>query len=577
MELTSFNQDLNALLSGNSSVENLISRLIDFQTAYKNVFSFENVKSDELKQSIDIFIQIMTENSCLGLGEDKSSLMKAKKESLGCLRIVSRSKDCASILAQNEGYALGILSMANVSSNAQSGGETDLILEALRVISNCLFHNQRFRQIFMKEECTKYVTDLLSKSLESEFLEKEATLLEVKILFLISALEHGVRAKMVTEYGTLDVLVKILEVSLRKKGLIQNEGIGAMPEEKKIKNQESHLFAEMDIKLFSEILKTLFNISVDACEDCTKDYTSSDTYKKLMVVLHCFLTHLSTTVDHFNELLGHIAHMIINIPTCCLDGLTPNAKRRGWNERIPKRDGYPIEYELKDMSAIVTLILALDNELKSNKKQQEGCNIVFSILATLSRVCRYMRFVRKYLRDQILPPIKDATVRPELIDSLKGRLVKLMTTVDTNTKTVCADFLFVLCKENVDRLVKHTGYGNAAGLLASRGLMDKSSATKTGDYSSEDSDSETEEYNAVADEIDLMTGAVSGRTEGDDPMKDMTDEEKQANAEELMGLIDRLAALNVVKPMKIGEDGCPQEVSNEEVKAFVKHKIDSQD
>ncbi len=71
---------------------------------------------------------------------------------------------------------------------------------------------------------------------------------------------------------------------------------------------------------------------------------------------------------------------------------------------------------------------------------------------------------------------------------------------------MAADFLFVLCKENVDRLVKYTGYGNAAGLLASRGLMGGKKAAPTGDYSSDDSDSETEEYNAVVDKIDVMTG-----------------------------------------------------------------------
>ena len=71
---------------------------------------------------------------------------------------------------------------------------------------------------------------------------------------------------------------------------------------------------------------------------------------------------------------------------------------------------------------------------------------------------------------------------------------------------MAADLLFVLCKENPERLVKHTGYGNAAGLLASRGLMSGNTNTKTADYSSDDEDSETEEFRTVADDIDTMTG-----------------------------------------------------------------------
>ena len=70
-----------------------------------------------------------------------------------------------------------------------------------------------------------------------------------------------------------------------------------------------------------------------------------------------------------------------------------------------------------------------------------------------------------------------------------------------------ADFLFVLCKENVDRLIKYTGYGNAAGLLASRGLMGGGqSQGNGGNYSSDDDDSETEEYAMDKAQIDPMIG-----------------------------------------------------------------------
>lgn len=68
-----------------------------------------------------------------------------------------------------------------------------------------------------------------------------------------------------------------------------------------------------------------------------------------------------------------------------------------------------------------------------------------------------------------------------------------------------ADFLFVLCKENVNRLIKYTGYGNAAGLLASRGLMGVQPQS-IGDYSSDDDDSETEEYSMDKAQIDPMIG-----------------------------------------------------------------------
>ena len=53
----------------------------------------------------------------------------------------------------------------------------------------------------------------------------------------------------------------------------------------------------------------------------------------------------------------------------------------------------------------------------------------------------------------------------------------------------------------VRRLIKYTGYGNAAGLLAHRGLMMNPLANPTsGAYSSDSEDSETEEYKQLESE-----------------------------------------------------------------------------
>ena len=61
----------------------------------------------------------------------------------------------------------------------------------------------------------------------------------------------------------------------------------------------------------------------------------------------------------------------------------------------------------------------------------------------------------------------------------------------------------------MNRLIKYTGYGNAAGLLASRGLMGSVQPQSNGDYSSDDEDSETEEYAMDKSQIDPMIGEES--------------------------------------------------------------------
>ena len=68
---------------------------------------------------------------------------------------------------------------------------------------------------------------------------------------------------------------------------------------------------------------------------------------------------------------------------------------------------------------------------------------------------------------------------------------------------MAADFLFVLCKENTNRLIRYAGYGNSAGFLASRGLMIPGiQASAVGDYSTdEESDSEFDHG-----DVDVVTG-----------------------------------------------------------------------
>lgn len=103
------------------------------------------------------------------------------------------------------------------------------------------------------------------------------------------------------------------------------------------------------------------------------------------------------------------------------------------------------------------------------------------------------------MRYQILPPLKDVQHRPEVGNTMRNKLVRLMTSPNVNLKHLVAHFLFILCKGNASRLIKYTGYGNAAGLLASLGLMKTDS--KLLDYSSDSEDSETEEYTSNIEKL----------------------------------------------------------------------------
>uniref|UniRef100_A0A3B5LM66 Synembryn n=1 Tax=Xiphophorus couchianus TaxID=32473 RepID=A0A3B5LM66_9TELE len=240
--------------------------------------------------------------------------------------------------------------------------------------------------------------------------------------------------------------------------------------------------------------------------------------------------------------LRHTVNILSALPLTCLDVMLA----------VPVGQASH-QYEGVNMDCVHALLLFMDRRLNRGQKLKEKLTPVLSLLTESSRVHRE---TRHYLRQKILPPLKDVAVRPEQDSTLRGQLVRLMTHVDTDVKDCAAELLFVLCKENVSRFVKYTGYGNAAGLLAARGLLNGRRNSGDGQFASHyssDSDSDTEEYRQVRSKINLVTGRVEA--EQPNPMEGMTEEEKEEEACRLICMINRLSQDQIIQPMGVTRDG----------------------
>ena len=146
---------------------------------------------------------------------------------------------------------------------------------------------------------------------------------------------------------------------------------------------------------------------------------------------------------------------------------------------------------------------------------------------------------------------------PEEGTQLRNKLCKLFTNPVAEVKDLAADFLFVLCKESVARFVKYTGYGNAAGLLAQRGLMCGGRGAK---YSSESEDSETEEYSNLKQGINPIMGRYEEPKSN--PLEGMSEEQKEHEAMELVKHIDKLQRAGIIQPSRVRPDGKPQPIEH---------------
>uniref|UniRef100_A0AAY4CMH5 Synembryn n=1 Tax=Denticeps clupeoides TaxID=299321 RepID=A0AAY4CMH5_9TELE len=266
-----------------------------------------------------------------------------------------------------------------------------------------------------------------------------------------------------------------------------------------------------------EILKTLFNVTHD--EECAL-------YRRLAAVLrHCMLLESKATRSTQSE--KHAVNLLSALPLQCLDVLLSG-----------RLSTSSVEWEGLNMDCVRSLLQFLERRLDAGHKLKEKLTPVLNLLTESSKV---HRGTRHYLKQQILPPLRDLSLRPEQGTSVRSRLVRLMTHVDTDIKHCAAELLFVLCKENaVRRFVKYTGYGNAAGLLAARGLLSGCGPYHQSQYSSDsDSDSDTEEYRHAKGRINPVTGRVE--EEQPDPMEGMTEEEKEAEARKLIWMFNRLS------------------------------------
>eukprot|EP00128_Syssomonas_multiformis_P016487 Colp12_sorted_trinity150504_noHs@25566 len=315
----------------------------------------------------------------------------------------------------------------------------------------------------------------------------------------------------------------------------------------------------------SEILKLVFNI-------CTVPSVSKDKrafHDELLQysrIARCVVHILSATADDANthQLKSHSVNLLMSTPADLVSVVVG-----GHNQLLDD------------------LVKFLDRQLGVQENQSFSLS---PILTLLRKWARANPAVRRRLKESLLPPRDNFEVRPEEGDSLRARLIKLMTSHNMEVKTHVAELLFVLCKEKVSRLISETGYGNAAGLLASHGLLGGEGGVA--DYSSDSAEEEEVETQAAEgketrhlseEEKKEMVASIWGASEetpkqatdegpskaaqkqpkpqpppninsvtgtvfkDSDPFAGMTEEEKEQEAEKLMLMFDRLNKLGIIK------------------------------
>ncbi|XP_069328000.1 synembryn-A isoform X2 [Eulemur rufifrons] len=502
-----------AVATGEEDV--IMEALRMYNREHSQSFTFDDAQQEDRKRLAELLVSVLEQ----GLPASHRVTW------LQSVRILSRDRSCLDPFTSRQSLR-ALACYAGISASEESATEPpdmDVVLESLKCLCNLVLSSPLAQTLAAEARLVAKLAERVSLYGERSF-PHDVQFFDLRLLFLLTALRTDVRQQLFQELNGVRLLTDTLELTL-----------GGTPGESPPK-----LLPPQETERAMEILKVLFNITFDSVKREVEEEDAA-LYRYLGTLLrHCVM--VAAAGDRTEEFHGHTVNLLGNLPLNCLDILLTLEPHKG-----------SLEFMGANMDVIRALLGFLEKRLHQTHRLKES---VAPVLSVLTECARRHRPARKFLKaqgqlpPQVLPPLRDVKTRPEVGELLRNKLVRLMTHLDTDVKRVAAEFLFVLCSESVPRFIKYTGYGNAAGLLAARGLM--SGGRPEGQYS-EDEDTDTDEYKEAKASINPVTGRVEEKLPN--PMEGMTEEQKEHEAMKLVNMFDKLSRHRVIQPMGMSPRG----------------------
>ncbi|XP_017376472.1 synembryn-A isoform X1 [Cebus imitator] len=487
----------------------IMEALRSYNLEHSQSFTFDDAQQEDRKRLAELLV------SALEQGLPPSHRVTW----LQSVRILSRDRSCLDPFTSRQSMQAlaGHAGISVSEGSVRESADMDVVLESLKCLCNLVLSSPVAQTLAAEAHLVVKLTERVGLYRVRTF-PHDVQFFDLRLLFLLTALRTDVRQQLFQELKGVRLLTDTLELTL-----------GVTPE-----GNPPRLLPSQETERAMEILKVLFNITLDSIKG-EVDEEDAALYQHLGTLLrHCVM--IATAGDRTEEFHGHAVNLLGNLPPKCLDVLL-----------TLEPHGDSVEFMGVNMDVIHALLIFLEKRLHQTHRLKES---VAPVLSVLTECARTHRPARKFLKAQVLPPLRDVRTRPEVGEMLRNKLVRLMTHLDTDVKRVAAEFLFVLCSESVPRFIKYTGYGNAAGLLAARGLM--AGGRPEGQYS-EDEDTDTDEYKEAKASINPVTGRVEEKPPN--PMEGMTEEQKEHEAMKLVTMFDRLSRNRVIQPMGMSPRG----------------------
>lgn len=288
-----------------------------------------------------------------------------KIHGLRALRILSRDKDGLGSLTSDKSSSV-LLSLAELMSEVSKAAQSlpkkepeqrtryedqeetregscervishsDVVVEALKCLCNVVYHSQTARQLCLKYRCIEAIIARVKIWFEISRLAFDVKYFDLRLLFLFTALENAARVDVIANSGfcvlthALDSCIpgrdqrKICHETKVREGCGQFTGarLQALTVVERSKIEESpvtYTMSQDEIRMSAEILKTMFNITINL-----PDADSTDTLEhceRIVFIVRTMFVHIKPLSDQPENLPNHAINILSNMPTNCLQHL----------------------------------------------------------------------------------------------------------------------------------------------------------------------------------------------------------------------------------------------------------------
>ncbi|CAG8507295.1 7958_t:CDS:2 [Paraglomus brasilianum] len=439
---------------------------------------------------------------------------------LQTLKILGRVVDGCGRLLSDEGFRI-LMTLATLLPEGGDLQDTLVTQEALTCIANALLLEEDTRDLFNKYEGVEGLTRGLKKgslSIKTEFLTS-------RILFVMTVRPLPSVESLVDRLGIIDILEHTVSTHVEELG--RQESSGDVP------------MQITRVMILNEQLKLLFNLMMNdpKIEKVNKEEQPAISFKfeKLLAPVLRVITELKQsgpfpmTPPH-----SHAVHALLNFPVA-------QYKKVWFPDNQKEGESHLLIDKLVDMLKKMVFFIVKGDPDDNNSGKSNGLDMdeaIAPFVVLLKKLAEDDYDARVMLKSKLLPDNIDRSKPLEKGESLTARLIRLMTSVMLpHLRDGVSELLFKLCDENASLFVHHVGYGNAAGFLMSHNITIPSSDPTAPIYS------------------EKPINPITGQYMEDAPLSlaNMTDEEKEREAERLFVLFERLkktGVMDVVNPVQ---------------------------